>query len=68
MSGETTGTNAVTQLQPKTVQIKTGISDANSTEVLEGLKEGEEIVVGMVGPNTGVGPVSALFGGGVKKH
>ena len=68
LSSEPAGTNAIPQLQPKAVQIKTGINDANSTEVLEGLKEGEEIVVSMVSANTAVGPVSALFGGGVKKQ
>ena len=29
------------------VQVKTGISDGNHTEVLEGLKEGDQVIVGV---------------------
>ncbi|MEI9962055.1 MAG: hypothetical protein WDM76_13265 [Limisphaerales bacterium] len=51
------------KLQP--VQIKVGISDGISTEVLEGLKEGDQIVTGLVttgtaSPAQGANP----FGGG----
>jgi HlyD family secretion protein len=35
--------------QPKAVQIKTGISDNISTEVTEGLQEGDRVVVGATG-------------------
>jgi HlyD family secretion protein len=42
--------------QPKAVQVKTGISDNISTEVTEGLHEGDRVVVGVVG---GPGPNQA---------
>jgi HlyD family secretion protein len=48
-------------LQP--VQIKTGISDGISTEVISGLNEGDKIVTGMVNP-TGAAVASNPFGGG----
>jgi HlyD family secretion protein len=35
--------------QPKAVQVKTGISDNISTEVTEGLQEGDRVVVGAAG-------------------
>ena len=35
--------------EPSPVQIKTGISDGISTEVLEGLKEGDRVVTAMTG-------------------
>lgn len=63
-----TSTNGPPRLQPKAVQIKTGISDGSSIEVLDGLKEGDEVLIGMTTSSAGIGPVSALFGGGVKKH
>jgi HlyD family secretion protein len=49
----------------KPVQIKTGISDGISTEVLSGLDEGDRIVTGMVAA-TGAAPAPAAnpFGGG----
>ncbi len=36
----------------KPVQIKTGITDGISTQVLEGLKEGDEIVTSVISPDT----------------
>jgi HlyD family secretion protein len=48
-------------LQP--VQIKTGISDGISTEVISGLNEGDKIVTGMLNP-TGTMATSNPFGGG----
>jgi hypothetical protein len=49
----------------KPVKIKTGINDGASTEVLEGLNEGDQVVVGMV-QEAGSGPSpspSSPFGG-----
>ena len=50
----------------KPVQIKVGISDGISTEVLEGLEEGEQVVTGMIvtgeGANSG-GRSRSPFGG-----
>ena len=47
------------------VQIKTGITDGLSTEVVSGLKEGDKIVTGMLNP-AGAGAMAASnpFGGG----
>ena len=51
--------------QPKAVQIKTGISDNISTEVTEGLHEGDRVVVGAIGGGTAPNPASTNpFGGG----
>jgi multidrug efflux pump subunit AcrA (membrane-fusion protein) len=44
--------------QPKAVQIKTGISDNISTEVTEGLHEGDRVVVGVIGAGTTPNPAS----------
>jgi HlyD family secretion protein len=62
------------QPQLKPVTIKTGISDATSTEVLEGLQEGDQVVVGVNLPvgsaaagamrPPGGGPFGGPFGGG----
>jgi len=53
----------------KPITIKTGISDASHTEVLEGLNEGDEIVIGENNPNkiastTAVPQGRSPFGGG----
>jgi HlyD family secretion protein len=54
----------------KAVTIKTGISDGSYTEVLDGLKEGEEIVIGSTSAGAGTAAASAVpqgrspFGGG----
>ena len=42
--------------KPKPAPIKTGISDGISTEVLEGLKEGEEVITAALGGVTGATP------------
>jgi len=55
-----TGAGETTELQP--VQIKTGISDGISTEVLSGLNEGDKVVIGTV--FTGTTAASNPFGGG----
>jgi HlyD family secretion protein len=50
-------------LQP--VQIKVGISDGISTEVLSGLNEGDRVVIGMVNANGGAAATTSNpFGGG----
>ena len=53
----------------KPITIKTGISDASHTEVLEGLSEGDEVVIGENNPNriaatTAVPQGRSPFGGG----
>jgi len=51
--------------KPKPVQIKTGISDNASTEVTEGLKEGDRVVTGVIGgPAPSSSAATNPFGGG----
>jgi HlyD family secretion protein len=50
--------------QPKAVQIKTGISDNISTEVTEGLQEGDRVVTGAIGDKTPNPTSTNPFGGG----
>ena len=45
------------------VQIKTGISDGIDTEVLSGLKEGDQVVTGVTSPGTKAATASSPFGG-----
>jgi multidrug efflux pump subunit AcrA (membrane-fusion protein) len=48
----------------KPVQIKVGITDGISTEVLEGLDEGAQVVIGVITPElTPRGPQANPFGG-----
>jgi HlyD family secretion protein len=49
-------------LQP--VQIKTGITDGISTEVISGLNEGDRVITGMVNAGTTATTTSNPFGGG----
>ncbi len=49
-------------MQP--VQIKTGISDGISTEVVSGLNEGDKVVTGTVLTGTAATTTSNPFGGG----
>jgi HlyD family secretion protein len=58
LSGD--GENA--KLQP--VQIKTGISDGISTEVVSGLNEGDKIVTGMASTGAATPAAANPFGGG----
>jgi HlyD family secretion protein len=59
LAGE--GTDANLQAE----QIKTGISDGISTEVLSGLKEGDRVVTGMVSTGTATSAATSNpFGGG----
>jgi HlyD family secretion protein len=46
------------------VQIRTGISDGISTEVLSGLDEGAQVVTGMLSPGTQAATSANPFGGG----
>lgn len=51
--------------KPEPVQIKTGISDGVTTEVLEGLKEGDKVVTAQLNaPNASNTPATNPFGGG----
>ncbi|HEY1718760.1 MAG TPA: efflux RND transporter periplasmic adaptor subunit [Verrucomicrobiae bacterium] len=57
--------NADKDARPQPVQIKTGITDGISTEVLDGLKEGDQIVTGINSSGIGTaGRTSNPFGGG----
>jgi HlyD family secretion protein len=53
--------------QPAAVMIKTGISDGVTTEVLEGLKEGDRVVTGMTESGAAPTPASNPFGGGPRR-
>ncbi len=60
--------NGETVIEPKAIQIKTGITDGLSTEVLEGVKEGDEIVVGVILPEgEAAKPAVNPFGGGMRR-
>ncbi len=52
---------SVIELQP--VQVKVGISDGTSTEILDGLKEGDSVATGSTGGATATAPTSSPFGG-----
>lgn len=45
--------------KPEPVKIKTGISDGIFSEVIEGLQEGDPVIVAMVGPQTQAAPAAA---------
>lgn len=53
--------------KPTAVTIKTGISDGVSTEVLEGLKEGDRVATGMTERGAAPTPASNPFGGGPRR-
>src|SRR5580765_3360772 len=53
--------------KPAPVTIKTGISDGVTTEVLEGLKEGDRVVTGMTESGAASTPASNPFGGGPRR-
>jgi HlyD family secretion protein len=54
----------LTGSRPKPVQIKTGISDGIVTEVMEGLKEGDEVVTAeFASPSAAASPPANPFGG-----
>lgn len=57
------------QPAPKPVEVKIGITDSISTEVIEGLNEGDQVVTGMMMPNSGPGRESSNpFGGGFPRR
>ena len=61
---EKTVVNGKTVIEPKAIQIRTGITDGLFTEVLDGVKEGDEIVVGVILPESEAArPAVNPFGG-----
>src|SRR6185369_9786395 len=61
----TGGNSRAPQLTP--TKVRTGISDGVNTEVAEGLKEGDQVVIGLMAPSSsssGQRPPSNPFGGG----
>ncbi len=52
---------------PTPVPIKTGISDGVSTEVIEGLKEGDRVVTGLRTTQSTSSPTTNPFGGGMRR-
>jgi HlyD family secretion protein len=54
--------------RPEPIQIKTGISDGISTEVTEGLKEGDRVVTAQLSPaSTSSSPPANPFSGGARR-
>ena len=55
--------------EPKPRQIKIGISDGVSTEVSEGLKENEVVIIGSNAPQTPAATPGTAnpFGGGMRR-
>ena len=53
--------------KPQPVQIKIGISDGVNTEVLEGLKEGDNVVTAQTVSPKGATPAASPFGGGIRR-
>lgn len=53
--------------KPAAVPIKTGISDGITTEVLEGLKEGDRVVTGVTESDAAATPATNPFGGGRRR-
>jgi HlyD family secretion protein len=51
----------------KPVKIKTGINDGVDTEVIEGLQEGEAVVIGVVQKETASQPANPFGGGGRRR-
>lgn len=50
-------------VDPKPVQIKVGISDGVTTEVLDGLKEGDQVITSMITSDSGAARPANPFGG-----
>ena len=48
------------------MQIRTGISDGEFTEVVEGLKEGDEVISGLTSEKSSGSKSISLFTGGIK--
>jgi HlyD family secretion protein len=53
---------------PQAVRVRTGISDGTSTEIVDGLKEGDPVIIGLKFPQSAVAQAPAggpsPFGGG----
>jgi HlyD family secretion protein len=70
--GEHTPTRTVYVLaagaaKPQPVKVKTGITDGITTEIVEGLSEGDKIVTAALTPNKpAAGAPSSPFGGGMR--
>ncbi len=60
-------TNFHYSLLPQPVQIKTGTSDGSQTEVVQGLNEGDEVIIGMTTEKERATEVSSLFTASRKK-
>ena len=62
------GADGAEKAKPTPVQVKVGISDGISTEVTEGLTEGQQVVIGIIstGENTAARPANP-FGGGMRR-
>src|SRR5206468_2873714 len=55
------------KVQPKPIQVKVGISDGITTEITEGLNDGDEVIIGLNGSSAGpAAPTSNPFGGGIR--
>jgi HlyD family secretion protein len=69
LAAKAAGTNGESP-KPTPVQIKTGISDGTSTEVVDGVDEGAQVVTGMLTPTTTTtagAPPGNPFGGGFRR-
>ncbi|MEY2411073.1 MAG: HlyD family secretion protein [Verrucomicrobiota bacterium] len=58
---------AVANASPQPVPVKTGISDGISTEVLDGLAEGDSIITGLISSQTTAPRPQNPFGGGTRR-
>jgi HlyD family secretion protein len=63
------GTNAPSDAVPQPVRVRTGISDGTSTEIIDGLKEGDTVIIGLkfsqsVTAQAPAGGASPFGGGG----
>jgi len=53
---------------PQAVQVKTGINDGTLTEVLDGLKEGDEVLLGLIAAKSSAPQLISVLTGNKKKH
>jgi len=52
---------------PEPVTVKLGISDGTATEVLDGLKEGDQVITAVILPGAKSAPAANPFGGGPRR-
>src|SRR5262249_7658974 len=57
-----------TKDKPRPVQIRKGISDGTETEIIEGLAEGDHVIVAVSGAQDRSSSTKSPFGGGVRKY